>query len=103
MDILEAITEWEKGCCCAGAFPIECEQCTSALIKAIETKARRDSVMIKTMQTEITNGRKIIKNLNQRISHYERTVESVRLFAARSIEECGELDGALEALGNKCS
>jgi len=53
MEILEMIEEWSRGCSCAGptfdqlkGHPIgtshtaECRECTIALIKAIESRAK---------------------------------------------------------------
>lgn len=36
MTTLEMIKEWEKGCSCAMNNPIECQECTLALIEAIK-------------------------------------------------------------------
>lgn len=36
MTTLEMIKEWEKGCSCAMDNPIECQECTLALIEAIK-------------------------------------------------------------------
>ena len=36
MTTLEMIKEWEKGCSCAMDNPIECQECTMALIEVIK-------------------------------------------------------------------
>ena len=47
MEVSEMIDEWFKGCSCSIGHPIECKECTLALIKAIDIKALSDQVKIK--------------------------------------------------------
>lgn len=46
MKITEMITEWRKGCSCCDGNPIKCEECTLALIKAIDTQAFVDETIV---------------------------------------------------------
>lgn len=36
------IQEWDKGCSCSGNDPIECRECTKALIEAIRQHQPND-------------------------------------------------------------
>lgn len=38
MTILEMIKEWRRGCSCGPHNPVNCPDCTTALIDAIESK-----------------------------------------------------------------
>ena len=39
MKITDMINEWYKGCSCCDGNPINCNECTQALITAIDSKA----------------------------------------------------------------
>ena len=39
MNITDMIMEWRKGCSCCDNKPIDCNECTLALIKAVDEKA----------------------------------------------------------------
>lgn len=41
------IEEWRKGCSCALYEPVNCHECTSALIDAIENKLKKDAAIRK--------------------------------------------------------
>lgn len=56
MDINEMINEWYKGCSHNNAHPIECKECTLALINAIDSKAFKDDTNSKCRDVVLNNG-----------------------------------------------
>ena len=56
MDINEMINEWYKGCSHNNAHPIECKECTLALIKAIDSKAFKDAMFSIYSDVALNNG-----------------------------------------------